>query len=210
MAEEPNESSGVRVVGAPEPEAPTEPPSTAPTHARLSGAARPSRLLLAIAVLGVGGTATFASLWATKGGGGTNDQTAAVLAAAKTFIHDLTNFDAKSIDADFNKLSNEATGAFYGQTQSIFAAYKAQLENDLVKSVGQTQFVAVQKINGNQASVYAQADQIFANDKSTSPASDELQLLISLTEVNGTWKISNAQVQNLASGAPTTTTTPGG
>jgi Mce-associated membrane protein len=211
MPEEAVESSGVKRVGAPEPEPeePTaEPSGSGSSHARIRGRRVPrSGVLPLLAVLGLVGTVVFATLWATKSSGGPSNT--AVVAAARTFVLNLTNFDAKSIDSDFAKLSAEATGTFATQAPSVFNAYRQQLENDLVKSEGQIRYLFVQSINGNQASVYAYIDQIFANDKVTTPQSDELQLQLGMNDVNGTWKIAQVVVVNGASslGSSSTTTT---
>ncbi len=146
-----------------------------------------------VAAAGLVGTLVFGLLWAGSSGSGT--QNAAVIGAATTFLDDLTNFNAKTIDADFAAITSMATGTFSGQANKFFnSAIRVDLEKALAESRGQVRAIYVQSDNGNQASVYAVVDQVYANNKIATPQTDVLRVLVNLQTVGGSWKISDVTV----------------
>jgi hypothetical protein len=164
-------------------------------------------VLLVIAVLGVVGTAVFGQAWASLNGQA--GQQAQVQTVTSNFLLALTNFDAKSVDADFNKIQGYATGSFANQSNQFFGStIRSQLEAALASSRGQIRSQFVQSINGN--------------NKMSSPSADELQIQTDLTMTGAGWKVSNVTVLNnsgagSATGSsspsspttvPSTTTTP--
>ena len=175
-------------------------------------------VLLCIAVLGVVGTAVFGHAWASLDG--QLGQQAQVRAVTSDFLLALTNFDAKNIDADFNRIQGYATGAFASQSNQFFGStIRSQLEAALASSRGQIRSQYVQSINGTSASVYSVVDQTYINNKMTSPAADELQIVTDLTMKGTTWKVSNVTVTGpnnngatssgtMSTTSPTSTTTP--
>jgi hypothetical protein len=190
--------SGVKQVGARGPaggEGP--PPMDAPTPrvAPFPRAARsvPSALPWALAVVGLVGALVFGLLWGTASSG--QIQNPAVTSAAKAFLTDFFNFNAKSIDADFNTLTGMATGNFSKQANQFFnSAIRTELEKALAESRGQTRELYVQSENATSASMYAVVDQVYVNNKITTPQSDVIRLIINLSLVGSTWKISNVTV----------------
>ncbi len=157
--------------------------------------------MLMVAVLGVIGTLVFGGLWLTKSGG-SSQQDAAVLSTTKTFLNHLSNFNAKSVDADFTAITNMATGPFASQAQKFFnSAIRIDLEKALADTRGQIRRIYVQSFNGHSASVYAVVDQVYANNKITTPQADVLRILVNLKLVGSTWKISNVTVLEGASPA---------
>jgi hypothetical protein len=185
--------SGVKVVGA----APTE-ASDSGSEAKAARHASPapsmSRVVLLVAVLGVIGTLVFGGLWLTKSGG-SSQQDGAVLSTTRTFLNDLTNFNAKSVDADFTAVTKMATGSFASQAQKFFnSAIRTDLEKALADTRGQIRSVYVQNFNGQEASVYGVVDEVYANNKITTPQADVLRILVNLKLVGSTWKISNVTV----------------
>ena len=107
--------SGVKVVGAEsseEPEtasgddaagAPPKTPKGRSASAKPDPARRRLAIVSAVAVLGVVGTLVFGVLWGTAGGSGQQDP--AVISSARAFLTDLTNFNAKTVDADFSSVT---------------------------------------------------------------------------------------------------------
>jgi hypothetical protein len=204
MTEETTDS-GVKVVGATVPD--DEPSSVAePTKKkgrRRSDVVRggvPSRrawrLLSLVAVLGVPGTLVFGVLYGTKSSSGPV-QDPAVVSASRAFLTDFFNFNAKTVDSDFNAVSGMATGAFATQAQQFFnASIRKALEQALAESRGQIRYVAVQSENqaAGTASVYAVVDQTYVNNKITTPQADVVRLIADLKQVNGVWKISDVTV----------------
>jgi hypothetical protein len=198
--------SGVKVVGADssaEPEAKdvdegaAKPPKR--PQGRTSTKPDPGRQRFAIvsvvAVLGIVGTLVFGVLWGTKGGSGSSQQDPAVTSAARAFLTDLTNFNAKSVDADFSSVTAMATGTFASQANKFFnSAIRTDLEKALAESRGQIRKIYVQSLSGNSASVYGVVDQLYVNSKITTPQADVLRIVVNLTKVGSTWKISNVTV----------------
>jgi hypothetical protein len=163
--------------------------------------------LAALAVLGIAGTVGFGLAWA--GANGRTQGEGRVSAAARTFLRDLTNFDAKTVDADFSAVTGMATGNFAAQADRFFNSNIRQaLQKALASSRGQIRQLYVQSYDGTNASVYAVVDQLYVNNKVTSPQSDVLRVLVDLTQVSGTWKISQVSVlQGPNLGAATTPAT---
>jgi hypothetical protein len=167
-------------------------------------------VLLVIAVLGVVGPAVFGSAWANLSD--QQSQQNQVESVTNNFLLALTNFDAKTVDADFNKIQQYATGSFATQSNQFFGStIRSQLEAALASSRGQIRSQFVQSINGNKASVYSVVDQTYINNKLTSPSADVLQIQTDLTMTGSGWKVSNVTVLNnsgAGSGTGSSSTTP--
>jgi len=198
--------SGVKVVGAtspdhPEPAAGGPPPRTGKRRHggdrdRTAPKRRTLRVVSLLAVLGLAGTLVFGVLYATKGGSG-SVQDPAVVSASRVFLTDFFNFNAKTVDADFNAVTEMATGAFSNQAKQFFnTSIRKALEQALAESRGQIRYLEVQSENqgAGTASVYAVVDQTYVNDKITSPQADVVRLIADLQQVGGVWKISNVTV----------------
>jgi hypothetical protein len=198
-------NDGVKVVGAP---APDEERSTAASgktrekkrridSERGVPSRRAFRLVSLLAVIGVIGTLVFGILYTTKSSSGGAVQDPAVVSASRAFLTDFFNFNAKTVDSDFNAVDGMATGAFATQAQQFFnASIRKALEQALAESRGQIRYVVVQSENqgAGTASVYAVVDQTYVNNKITSPQADVVRLVADLKQVNGVWKISDVTV----------------
>ncbi|HVX23232.1 MAG TPA: hypothetical protein VHB02_17965 [Acidimicrobiales bacterium] len=146
-----------------------------------------------MAVLGVAGTVGFGVAWAGQRGQAGGE--AQAKASARTFLVALTNFDAKTVDADFSAITHMATGSFAGQADKFFnSSIRQQLEDALASSRGQIRDLYVQTYDGARASVYAVVDQLYANNKLSSPQSDVLRIVVDLAQVGGAWKVANVTV----------------
>jgi hypothetical protein len=149
-----------------------------------------------LAALGVVGTLVFGILYATQGNGGTV-QDPAVLGASRVFLTDFFNFNAKTVDADFNAVAGMATGAFSTQARQFFnTSIRKALEVALAESRGQIRYLEVQSENqaAGTASIYAVVDQTYVNNKIASPQADVVRLVADLQRVGGVWRISNVTV----------------
>jgi len=207
--------SGVRVVGATPEEAEAEEagpatPDAGTTRRRKerdketapggdTGRA-PSRrafgLVSIVAVLGLVLALVFGILWATESSSD-HVQDPAVLAASRTFLTDFFNFNAKTVDANFNTVTNMATGSFATQAKGFFNSnIRKALQQALAESRGQIRYLEVQKDDpgAGTASIYAVIDQTYVNNKISTPQSDVVRLTADLQQVNGAWKISNVTV----------------
>jgi hypothetical protein len=202
-------TSGMKVVGAPGPvreemEAVRQDEDTQPPLRGDAGARREDRVasrrrhrrpvvVPMLAVLGLLGTLVFGLLWAGKGTSAGADP--AMTSAARAFMIDLTNFNAKNIDADFNAITSMATGAFSGQASDFFnSSIRSQLQDALAESRGQIRDLYVQSESASQGSVYVVDDQVYANNKITTPQSDVLRVVVDLAKVGTAWKISDVTV----------------
>jgi len=211
-------SEGVKVVGAPTQEEVTEEAEEWPSGLPDAAPARPrerprapgyaerprrarERAVRVFAVLGLAGTLAFGLLWANAGSA---SQDSAVKSAARSFLIDLTNFNAQSIDADFSAITAMATGTFSGQANQFFnSAIRIDLEKALADSRGQIRDLYVQSDNGQEASIYAVVDQVYVNNKITTPQSDVLRIVVDLQKVGSSWKI--ADVTTLEGASPAST-----
>jgi hypothetical protein len=220
-------STGVRTVGAPTAAESTSEVGPKASRAEGSGGgrkrdqpvpsrqpgrpARPKRGLFlgvcALAVLGLLGTIVFGLLWAGSSASSQTDP--AMQQAARAFLVDLTNFNAKSVDADFNSINAMATGTFSSQATKFFnSSIRSALESALAESRGQIRNLYVQTDSGSKASVYAVVDQVYVNNKISTPQSDVLRVLVNLAKVGSTWKISDVTV--LEGATPASTGSPSG
>ncbi len=166
---------------------------------------RAFRLASLLAVVGLVGTLVFGVLYTTKSSSGPV-QDPAVVSASRAFLTDFFNFNAKTVDSDFNAVSGMATGAFATQAQQFFnASIRKALEQALAESRGQIRYLAVQSENqgAGTASVYAVVDQTYVNNKITSPQADVVRLVADLKQVGGVWKISDVTVLEGATPAST-------
>lgn len=86
-----------------------------------------------IALAGVAGTVGFGMAWSNGNAQQTGEAQAKSTAA--TFLTALTNFDAKSIDADFSQITSMATGDFSSQADKFFGSnIRQKLEAALATS----------------------------------------------------------------------------
>jgi hypothetical protein len=146
-----------------------------------------------MAAMGVVGTLVFGLLWADAGTSGHQDP--AVLSSSRTFLNAMFNFNAKTVDKDFGSITDMATGTFSTQAKQFFnSAIREDLEKALAESRGQIRNLFVQNESGTQASVYAVIDQVYVNNKITTPQADVDRLVVNLQKVGSAWKISDVTV----------------
>jgi hypothetical protein len=160
--------------------------------------------LAVVAVLGVAGTVGFGMAWAGLHAQQSGEAQAS--RAARSFLVDLTNFDAKTVDADFSAVTSMATGPFASQAQRFFnSTIRQDLERALASSRGQVRALYVQSYGSGEATVYGVVDQLYVNAKLSSPQTDVLRVVVNLTQVRGTWKVADVTVLQGPSLAGTST-----
>ena len=71
----------------------------------------------------------------------------------------------------------------------------------MADSRGQVRSLYVQTDNGTSASVSAVVDQIYVNNKISTPQSDVLRILVNLAKMGPSWKISDVTVLEGATSA---------
>lgn len=150
-------------------------------------------VLACLAVLGIAGTVGFGLAWAGLHAQASGEAQAS--SSARSFLVDLTNFDAKTVDADFQAITSMATGPFASQAQRFFnSSIRQDLEKALASSRGQIRALYVQSYGTGQATVYGVVDQLYANDKLTSPQTDVLRIVLTMSQVSGRWKVADVTV----------------
>lgn len=163
--------------------------------------------LAILAILGLAGTIWFGVAWAGLQARQTGESQAR--ASARSFLVDLTNFNAKTVDADFGAITSMSTGTFATQAKKFFnSSIRQDLEKALASSRGQVRSLYVQSYGGGQATVYAVLDQLYVNNKITSPQTDVLRVVVTMHQVGGRWKVADVTVlQGPSLGSSTATAT---
>ncbi len=151
-------------------------------------------MCLVITALSVVAAVGFAIAWQQRGQSLENSQDN-VKRVASDFLLALTNFKPTTIDSDFRTISTYATGNFAEQSNQFFgSSIRQQLEQVQAESEGQIRYLYIQSLSGNQASVYAEVDQTYANHELTTARTDDLQVVLSMTDSSSGWKISAVTV----------------
>jgi hypothetical protein len=156
-------------------------------------------VLAVIAGLGVAFAVMFGLWW--NGMRVQADNRAAAQRTAQNFLIALTNFDSRSINSDFSRITSYATGDFAKQAQQFFGPQiRQQLEASQAASRGQISSLYVQSASGDNASVYAVVDQTIVNNKFNAPQADELRFVLTLNKRSAGWRVGEVTVLQ----APTT------
>ena len=156
-------------------------------------------VLAVLAGLGIAFAILFGIWW--NGQRVQSDNRAAAQHTAQNFLIALTNFDSRSINSDFSRITSYATGDFAKQAQQFFGPQiRQQLEASQAASRGQISSLYVQSASGNNASVYAVVDQTIVNNKFKAPQADELRFVLTLNKLGAGWRVGEVTVLQ----APTT------
>lgn len=202
--------AGVRVVGpgAPPPDEGGSDEADVPLIAVDASEGRPPLLvtaLVVVALAGLFGTVFFWGRYHTLAS--RNAQQKAVVRTSSDFLLALFNFQASTVDADFNKVESYATGNFRGQLARFMSTdIRQALAANQAVSRGQVRALYVQSLSGNAAVTYADVDQTIANLKFRAPEQDEVRIVLNLTKTSAGWKISDVTVEQ-APAVPTPATT---
>jgi Mce-associated membrane protein len=163
------------------------------------------RTLAVLAVLGIIGTLVFAGLWI-------RDQRAdqgqnAMQAKGEEFLLALTNFDAATVDEDFDALVELGSGDFASEADQFFGSdVREALKEVQASSRGEVRDVYVQSFDGGRGRIFAVVDQTIANNRFPQPQADQLRVELTLEHVDGDWHVSDVLVleaPNTASSAAT-------
>ncbi|MBV8691181.1 MAG: hypothetical protein JOY57_05940 [Actinobacteria bacterium] len=167
-------------------------------------------LLGLLALAGLTGTLAFGLAWNHERGhnGGINQ----AKATARNFLTALTNFDGKSIDADFDRIISYGTGTFAQQADQFYADKDTRnaLRVRQASSRGEIKDLFVQSSVNGRIRFYGVIDETIANNTSPTPRADELRIEVGLVKVKGSWRVYDVRVLQAPSsdtGAPTTPTT---
>lgn len=163
------------------------------------------RTLAVVALLGVVGTLVFAGLWIGERRAGQGE--AAMEARGEEFLLALTNFDAATVDEDFDRLVDMGTGDFEAEADQFFGSdVREALKEVQASSRGEVRELYVQSFSGDRGRVFGVVDQTIANNRFPQPQADQLRVELTLEHTGGEWQVSDVLVleaPNAASGAAT-------
>jgi hypothetical protein len=169
-------------------------------------------LLGLLALAGLTGTLAFGLAW--NNGRGHDTAVNQAKATARNFLTALTNYDGKTIDADFDRIISYGTGAFATQADQFFADKDTRnaLRVRQASSRGEIKDLFVQSSVSGRVRVYGVIDVTTANNARPAPSADELRIEVGLTRVKGSWRVYDVRVLQapnspLPGGSPTPTTT---
>jgi hypothetical protein len=173
----------------------------APQDARIGRGRGPSTgiprwlvgVLAVMAGVGMALAVTFGILW--NGKRVSDDNTAAAKRTGQSFLIALTNFDSKTINADFQRITSYATGNFAKQATQFFGPQiRQQLQVAQAQSRGEISSIYVQSASSNRASVYAVVDQTIVNKNFNAPQADELRVVLTMNKVSSGWRVGDVTV----------------
>ncbi|HEX7131853.1 MAG TPA: hypothetical protein VF228_04725 [Iamia sp.] len=182
-----------------------------PTTSRSRAAARPTpsagTVWKILAVLGVLGTIGFGLAWRTADAKATNEDGLApevvdMRTAGREFAIALTNFDASTIDADFDRIVDFATGDFAEEADRFYdEEIRSQLREAQATSRSEIRDIYVQSFSGDTGVVFFTADQTVANNLSPQPITDTLRVELGMARVDGAWKVRTVEVLDAPPGS---------
>jgi hypothetical protein len=189
---------------------PAEAEPTEPRARRDEGVRLRELVLLAVAVLGIAGTVFFGVRW--KELDDAEAQRTEVEDAAGQFLNDLFEWDGTTIDDDFDRILDHATGEFAEEAQATFNDddIRQSLRENRAGSRMDELDTFTRSIDGDEARVFAVVDQTAANQEFPEGRADTVRIEIGMTRVDGEWKVFDVNViDGLSLGlpsAPDTTT----
>jgi hypothetical protein len=150
-------------------------------------------VLAVMAGVGMALALTFGILW--NGKRVQDNNRAAAQHTAQNFLIALTNFDSKTINSDFKRITSYATGNFANQATQFFGPQiRQQLQVAQAQSRGEISSIYVQSASSNRASVYAVVDQTIVNKSFNAPQADELRVVLTMNKVSGGWRVGDVTV----------------
>jgi hypothetical protein len=150
-------------------------------------------VLAVMAGIGIALAALFGIWW-----NGLRVQAANRSAAEQTgrnFLIALTNFDSRTVNADFKRITSYATGDFEKQARQFFGPQiRQQLQATQAQSRGEISSIYVQSATNNSASVYAVVDQTIVNRNFNAPQADELRVVLTMNKLGAGWRVGEVTV----------------
>lgn len=111
------------------------------------------------------------------------------LLVAREFLNSFVNFDAETIDADFDRIISYATGEFQQEVDSFNdPKVRKGMRDREVHSRGEIVKIYVQGIEKGQARIFAVVDQTIQNNEPRI-TNDELRVELGLVNDDGVWKV---------------------
>jgi hypothetical protein len=146
-------------------------------------------VLLVVAVLGIAGTILFGLRWKELH----DDEQARqdVEQAAGEFLDALFEWDGATIDPDFDRILEFATGQFEEEAQATFADDETRqaLREGQAASRADSLDIFVRSLNGDDARVFAVVDVTAVNAEFPDRRADTVRIEIGMTREGGDWKV---------------------
>jgi Mce-associated membrane protein len=190
-----------------------EPAEARPSRGGGDGVRVRELVLLAVAVVGIAGTVFFGMRW--KELDDAEAQRTEVEDAAGLFLNDLFEWDGTTIDDDFDRILDHATGEFAEEAQATFNddEIRQSLRENRAGSRMDELDTFTRSIDGDEARVFAVVDQTAANQEFPEGRADTVRIEIGMVREDGEWKVFDVNViDGLSLGLPSApdTTTPAG
>ncbi len=153
-----------------------------------------------LAVIGVLGTIGFGLAWRGAESRAVSEDGLApaaveMRAAGRDFAIALTNFDADTIDADFDRILAAADGQFAEEAERFYDdEVRSDLRDARATSRSEISDIYVQRFDGDRGRVFAVVDQTVANNLSPQPVTDTLRIDIGLQRTGDEWKVVEVDV----------------
>lgn len=160
-----------------------------------SGRVRPRELvLLVVAVLAVAGMVFFGLRWKEL-----HDEEAQrhdVEVAAGAFLNSLFEWDGQTIDADFDRILDFASGEFEAEAQATFAddATRQELREKQAASRAESLDIFVRSLDGDSARVFAVVDVTAVNEDYPDRRADTVRIEIGMHQEDGEWKVDDVNL----------------
>lgn len=145
--------------------------------------------LAAVALLATGSTLAVAVLGMTN----ENSARAAALAAARQQVVNLITIDQKTLDADFNRLLDGATGEFKRDFAGQRTLFVEMVTTDQVRSTGEIKSAGMESFTGSKATVLVAAHASVQNAKVPQGEARDYRLRVSLEYIDDRWLVSQME-----------------
>jgi Mce-associated membrane protein len=113
------------------------------------------------------------------------------VATARGYAVDLTTYDHAHLDADFQKVLNNSTGAFRSQYTEASQTLRDLIAKFQATATGKVLETAVLSADTHHATLLLFVDQTVTNTNSKDPRVDRSRMKMSLEKHGGTWLISS-------------------
>jgi hypothetical protein len=114
---------------------------------------------------------------------------AAITAVAKRFAKNFLTVDYRTIDADFRRVTSDATGKFKEQLQKVLTLSKQQFKDRRATSSGSVTQTFMLSNKNESAVVRAVVNRTIQNARTKSPQSGVQVLDITLVKTSDGWKV---------------------
>lgn len=172
-----------------------EPPTSGADSGATGGGRRipkpPMGVLVGALVVLLAAAVTFGVLWALERGSAGSQQDAR--AAAEQLAVDLTTYDYRELDSNFDRVQEFSTEKFAKKYKGASEALGKLLAENKAISKGEVLKVGVAEFDGDRAVVLVFVDQTI-NNVNTKDRIDRNRMVLTLLEEDGDWKLDDVSL----------------